>query len=619
LFLPALLSSLAGAPPAAELIERGRFAEELEGDLAAAIQAYAAALADPAAAAAEQNRARYFLSRCHRKRGDLDAARAALAGWRETPGPEGKMERDILSFLCGLRPPDPAALTPATALAYFEIVNPADQLDRALGAFGLTTTNVQSILRELATADESGQLAAALVQPFIIPELQKVERLALAVFAKSPPVDQTENKNELPVDLLVFLVSTNTFLQERALQATFAAPAGAQPRTNELPTAVFRVRENLVLYGSFTPTLALLATSTNLLDDARRRRTNNIPAGALADTPAFRSPAARAYRATDAVHFWLNLSTLADNSRDAQTNAPSEKFPAALLGALSFCSNRIALEADLLTSEPENKAASPPAPAAAADFSSNISATLKGAATNRPPPDAFGFLRFGVRGAPPALPQAGNNAALRRALREILATALQWQTGQAAVLFMTAPAGGQLQSPVEAEDVCRLLKIVSLPLDPRAELPGWPALSLADPPARGELLGGLALGPLSRLLLSACPVADQAPQWQRLLPALASALDKTRLRLIGYAAAGRRHISARLENIPNLEKITVVISEPQTNSFRIPDPRLETAQIRNSEIYFLDCNSAPPRLCARYSEFLDIKENSAGAPAESEK
>ena len=137
--------TLAASP--GELLQQGLYAEEVEGNIDAAIKDYEAVIKDSAAPPNQVAQALYRQGMCYMKIKNEAAARVVLEKLvAEYPGQTDIIEkaRPVLNELTDF---DPAALMPAGTLVYAEFGTPGRQIETILNTLKGTPFEVQGRLQ----------------------------------------------------------------------------------------------------------------------------------------------------------------------------------------------------------------------------------------------------------------------------------------------------------------------------------------------------------------------------------------------------------------------------------------------------------------------------------------
>jgi hypothetical protein len=191
----ALAAPAARAASASELLQQGLYAEEVDGNIDAAIKIYGQIIASSSAAPNQVAQALYRQGMCYVKLKDDASARAALEKLvNNYPGQTDLVEkaRPVLDELTDF---DPAALMPAGTLLYVEFGSPGRQIETVLTM--LKGTPFENPLATLGGQPRSNpgrrnpaDLVGALLNPSMMAEFKKIRGSALGVTAlaqNNPP------------------------------------------------------------------------------------------------------------------------------------------------------------------------------------------------------------------------------------------------------------------------------------------------------------------------------------------------------------------------------------------------------------------------------------------------
>jgi hypothetical protein len=132
LLLAAALASAAPQKAANVLLQEGLYAEEVDGDLDAAIRIYQQIIKQADAQRPHVAQAMYRLGMCHLKKQDEAQARAIFARLVADYGDQTKVVDKVKPMLDELSDGDPAALMPPETLLYVEIGSPGKQVETIL-------------------------------------------------------------------------------------------------------------------------------------------------------------------------------------------------------------------------------------------------------------------------------------------------------------------------------------------------------------------------------------------------------------------------------------------------------------------------------------------------------
>jgi len=169
-----------------ELLQQGLYAEEVEGNLDAAIKAYGQIIKNNNAPENHIAQALYRQGMCYLKIKDETAARASLERLvNQYPGQKDLVDK-ALPLLDELTDFDPATLMPPKTLAYVEFGSPGKQVETLLTM--LKGTPFENPLAAMAEGDNGGSsektpgdIMGALLNPSMLAEFKKIRSSAIGV------------------------------------------------------------------------------------------------------------------------------------------------------------------------------------------------------------------------------------------------------------------------------------------------------------------------------------------------------------------------------------------------------------------------------------------------------
>jgi tetratricopeptide (TPR) repeat protein len=185
LLLSALAITPAPAAPTSQQLQQGLYAEEVEGNIAAAIKAYDDIIKDKAAPANLVAQALYRQGMCYLKLKEEPLARAALEKLIAEHADQAELAAKARAALDDLTDFDPALLMPPGTLVYLEFGSPGRQVETVLTT--LKGTPFENPLTAIAGAQptNAGQgpanLVAALLNPSMMAEFKKMRSFAVGV------------------------------------------------------------------------------------------------------------------------------------------------------------------------------------------------------------------------------------------------------------------------------------------------------------------------------------------------------------------------------------------------------------------------------------------------------
>ncbi|MHC4346561.1 MAG: tetratricopeptide repeat protein [Planctomycetota bacterium] len=190
-----LFVSIAHAKPATVLLQDGLYAEEIDGDIDAAMKIYEQIIADGSAQSSTVAKAMYRLGMCHLKKQDEQQAKLVFQKLIARFPEQTAMVEKVQPLLDKMSNPDPAALMPADTKIYMELGSPGRQLERILNMLkGTPFENPLAAIGGNQGGEKSpGDIMAALLNPSMLAEFKKVRGIAVGfgtipVNVSNPPV-----------------------------------------------------------------------------------------------------------------------------------------------------------------------------------------------------------------------------------------------------------------------------------------------------------------------------------------------------------------------------------------------------------------------------------------------
>jgi len=184
LFVVAAFACAANGKAASTLLQEGLYAEEIDGDLNAAIKIYQQIIAAGTAQRSHIAQAMYRQGMCYLKKQDEAEARAVFTKLVADYSDQTKIVSKVKPMLAELSNGDPAALMPPETLLYVEIGSPGKQvetivkmlkgtpLENPLAAIGAGQGNSQS---------GPGDILAGLLNPSMMAEFKKIRGIGVGI------------------------------------------------------------------------------------------------------------------------------------------------------------------------------------------------------------------------------------------------------------------------------------------------------------------------------------------------------------------------------------------------------------------------------------------------------
>ncbi|MCF7976130.1 MAG: tetratricopeptide repeat protein [Phycisphaerae bacterium] len=170
---------------AAEYLQEGIFAQEIDSNPAKAVDLYSRVIVDPEASDIYKAQAMLRQGQCYVLLDQPDQAIKALKHLVQTfPGQTPVVDK-ARALLKDLVIVDPASLMPANTLAYVEVGNPGEQIETLLNMLQGTpleaSLNSTSQTQRGGGPQDIGQILQALRNPSMISEFKKVRGLAVGI------------------------------------------------------------------------------------------------------------------------------------------------------------------------------------------------------------------------------------------------------------------------------------------------------------------------------------------------------------------------------------------------------------------------------------------------------
>jgi len=187
-----LLNCIAFAKRASVRLQEGLYAEEVDGDLDAAIRIYEQVIKDSSAQRSHVAQAMYRQGMCYLKKRDEQQAKAIFGQLVAKFSDQTKIIDKVKPMLEELSNADPAALMPPETLIYIETGSPGRQIETILNM--LKGTPFENPLAVLGAGDKSqkspGDIMAALLNPAMMAEFKKIRGMAIGltgIRSNNPP------------------------------------------------------------------------------------------------------------------------------------------------------------------------------------------------------------------------------------------------------------------------------------------------------------------------------------------------------------------------------------------------------------------------------------------------
>jgi len=190
----AVFACAAGGKASSTLLQEGLYAEEVDGDLDAAIKLYQQIIDQHAAQRSHAAQAMYRLGMCHLKKQDEARAREVFARVVADYGDQTRVVEKVKPLLEELINGDPAALMPPETLLYIELGSPGKQVETILKM--LEGTPLENPLAAIGADKGDAQpgpqnILAGLLNPSMMAEFKKIRGVGVGITGVAqddPPV-----------------------------------------------------------------------------------------------------------------------------------------------------------------------------------------------------------------------------------------------------------------------------------------------------------------------------------------------------------------------------------------------------------------------------------------------
>ncbi len=296
---------LAGTPVLAastgDLLQQGLYAEEVEGNLEAAINDYGQVINDRSAPENQIAQALYRQGMCYLKRKDEGSARADLERQINNYTNQTELIAKAKPVLEDLTNFDPATLMPANTLAYVELGNPGRQIETVLAQLkGTPFENPLAAMGGQANGGKTpGDIMGALLNPSMTAEFKKIRGLAVGL---------TGIANNDPPFIAVFYPGQSDALRGLAL-AGLGMAGKAGPDLAGMQTMTIQGQ----LFAAYDDKVILLAQPASQLEWCVKQYKGMISDPTLASANAAFATVPKAQRQKNALTLWGNVAGLYTN------------------------------------------------------------------------------------------------------------------------------------------------------------------------------------------------------------------------------------------------------------------------------------------------------------------
>ena len=307
LLLLTLLNSTILAKSASGLLREGLYAEEVEGDLSAAIKIYQQVIEDDSAQENLVAQALYRQGMCHMKLKNELEAKAAFSKLMTQHADQTQLIEKVKPLLDELGNADPASLMPPETIMYLEIGSPGKQIETILNM--LQGTPFENPLAMMGggnqwSGEEAGpaNMIGALMNPSMMAEFKKIRGMGIGITGLEGL------GNDGPPPALVVLYPG----QSDALRGLLLAGLGMIGRQAD------PIQEMQVVHfpdgggAAYDDTVIILASPSpkalDLLTSAVKRYKGLLSGPSLASSNRSFAKISKRARQDNAVTLWLNVN-----------------------------------------------------------------------------------------------------------------------------------------------------------------------------------------------------------------------------------------------------------------------------------------------------------------------
>ena len=192
LLVVGILGSITFAKSSSTLLQEGLYAEQVDGDLDAAIEIYAKIIQDSSAQRSHVAQALYRQGMCYLKKQNEPQAKEVFSKLVEDYSDQTKIVSKVKPLLEELGNADPAALMPPETLVYMETGSPGRQIETILNMLkGTPFENPLAVLGGGKSHKSPGDIIATLMNPAMMTEFKKIRGMGVGVTGiaqNNPPV-----------------------------------------------------------------------------------------------------------------------------------------------------------------------------------------------------------------------------------------------------------------------------------------------------------------------------------------------------------------------------------------------------------------------------------------------
>jgi len=177
-----ILGSVAFAKSSSTLLQEGLYAEEIDGDIDAAIRIYEQIIKDGSAQRSHIAQALYRQGMCYLKKQNERQAKIVFGKVVADFSDQTKVINKVKPLLEELGHADPAALMPPETLIYIETGSPGRQIETILNMLkGTPFENPLAVLGGGQSKKSAGDIIATLMNPAMMAEFKKIRGMGIGI------------------------------------------------------------------------------------------------------------------------------------------------------------------------------------------------------------------------------------------------------------------------------------------------------------------------------------------------------------------------------------------------------------------------------------------------------
>ncbi len=176
------LGTVTFAKSSSTLLQEGLYAEEVDGDIDAAIKIYEQLIAESSAQRSQIAQGMYRLGMCYLKKQNEPQAKEIFGKLVANYSDQTKIVSKVKPLLEELGNADPAALMPPETLVYIETGSPGRQIETILNMLkGTPFENPLAVLGGGKSGKSPGDILGALMNPAMMAEFKKIRGMGIGV------------------------------------------------------------------------------------------------------------------------------------------------------------------------------------------------------------------------------------------------------------------------------------------------------------------------------------------------------------------------------------------------------------------------------------------------------